>query len=70
MAQLEDKGAQAPNQDTAKKMKRALRLEARLERIDYLLERGGDKAALKKEAERRKAELHYLKTTLEARLEA
>lgn len=73
MAEAKDKGAQeAPNVDTAKKMKRAARLEARLERIGFLMERADDaqKAELTKEVERREAELHYLKTTLDARLGA
>ncbi len=73
MAEAKDKGAEvAPNQDTARKMKRAERLTARLERIEFLKDRADDAQAaeLAKEEERRKAELHYLKTTLEARLGA
>lgn len=56
--------------NTAKMAKRAERLNARLARIDYLLERGGaDKAGLEKEKERRNLELAYLESTLEARAE-
>lgn len=74
MADLQDTGAQeAPpmNKDTVRKIKRAERLELRLKRIEFLAGRTKDegvKAALAKESTRRKAELHFLATTLEARL--